>query len=182
METKEQLREDFLSKFKNSIEYGIYTAEELETVFEKELKDKVEVDFTEALNINNCVDFVRNAINKMGYSKVLTIFKESRSTEKHLKNVLSGSALNQLVKDELEYFLSTHKEEIKEEETFIITEKQSLNSDRKGRTIRCKNLESAKTIATQCQCFQRTFMTIEDEKGTLLAYKEDGGAWTNGCY
>lgn len=61
--------------------------------------------------------------------------------------------------------------------TYTITEKQNLNSVRKGAEFQAKDLTAAKRIASREKMFQGTVMTVE-QNGRLLAYKESG-VWTN---
>lgn len=62
---------------------------------------------------------------------------------------------------------------------FIVTEKQSLNSVRRGEVVDAKDLAAAKRAASRAQMFQATVLTVEDEAGTLLAWKPWRGAWIN---
>ena len=62
--------------------------------------------------------------------------------------------------------------------TFIITEKQHLNSTREGTTIELSSLTEAKRWASKNQCFYGTVLTIENESGALVAYKT-GKKWVN---
>ena len=62
-------------------------------------------------------------------------------------------------------------------ETYIITEKQNLNSSREGIKIEVKNLAAAKRAATKSQAFHGTVLTIETESGAMLATKEDKQPW-----
>lgn len=62
--------------------------------------------------------------------------------------------------------------------TFIITEKNDVNSTRDGEEIQAKTLADAKRTATRRQLFQGTVMTVENEAGVLLAVKEEG-VWRN---
>jgi len=64
-------------------------------------------------------------------------------------------------------------------ETYIITEKQNLNSSREGTKVEAKNHTVAKRAATKNQAFHGTVLTIETEAGTMLATKEDRKAWVN---
>ena len=61
--------------------------------------------------------------------------------------------------------------------TYIITEKQNLNSVRAGVSFDAKDLAAAKRIAAREKMFQGTVMTIE-QNGRLLAYRESG-KWVN---
>lgn len=63
--------------------------------------------------------------------------------------------------------------------TYIITEKQGLNSSRQGETIEAKDLTAAKRAASRMKMFQGTVMTIESENGTLLSWKDRGGKWND---
>lgn len=47
--------------------------------------------------------------------------------------------------------------------TYIITEKQGLNSASRGERIEAADLTSAKRAASRMQMFQNTVLTIEDE-------------------
>ena len=62
---------------------------------------------------------------------------------------------------------------------FIITEKETLQSTREGDRIEATNLTAAKRYAARNQFFERTVLTISDEGGNLLSYREDGGRWKN---
>lgn len=62
--------------------------------------------------------------------------------------------------------------------TFIITEKQTVNSSREGRAVQAADLTAAKRAASSMQMFQGTVMTVSDEAGNILASKQDG-AWSN---
>lgn len=57
--------------------------------------------------------------------------------------------------------------------TYMITEKQSVESIRDGFCINSASLKDAKTKATKSQLFYGTVLTIE-ENGALIAYKKDG--------
>ncbi len=63
--------------------------------------------------------------------------------------------------------------------TYIITEKQDLNSSRQGETIEAKDLAAAKRAASRMKMFQGTVMTIESENGTLLSWKDRSGKWND---
>lgn len=56
---------------------------------------------------------------------------------------------------------------------YIIKETQNVNSDRKS--VRYNGtLSAAKRFGSNNQVFFGTYVKIEDECGTLLAYKHDG--------
>lgn len=57
---------------------------------------------------------------------------------------------------------------------YVITEKQNVNSIRKGLVIEAADIAAAKRRASREQMFHGTVMTIENEFGTLLAIKQDG--------
>jgi len=57
--------------------------------------------------------------------------------------------------------------------TYMITEKQNVQSIRDGFCINAASLKDAKTKATKSHVFYGTVLTIE-ENGTLIAYKKDG--------
>jgi hypothetical protein len=61
--------------------------------------------------------------------------------------------------------------------TYIVTEKQNLNSYREGKSFQAKDLTGAKRIATREKMFQGTVMTVE-QNGRLIAYRENG-TWHN---
>ena len=61
--------------------------------------------------------------------------------------------------------------------TYIITEKQNLNSVRNGAKFQAKDLTAAKRIATREKMFSGTVVTVE-QNGRLLAYRENG-KWVN---
>ena len=58
--------------------------------------------------------------------------------------------------------------------TYVVTEKQNVNSVRNGLVIEAADLAAAKRRASREQMFQGTAMTIESESGALLAIKQDG--------
>lgn len=58
--------------------------------------------------------------------------------------------------------------------TYVVTEKQNVNSVRNGLVIEAADLAAAKRRASREQMFQGTVMTIESESGALLAIKQDG--------
>ncbi|MFT3758419.1 hypothetical protein [Thauera sp.] len=62
---------------------------------------------------------------------------------------------------------------------FIITEKQDLNSTRKGEIVEAKDLTGAKRAASRSQLFQGTVLTVESESGVLLAWKPAKASWIN---
>ena len=62
--------------------------------------------------------------------------------------------------------------------TYIITEKQCLNSFRTGERIEAPNLAYAKIAASKAQVFRGTVLTIETESGDEICYKENG-KWVN---
>lgn len=62
---------------------------------------------------------------------------------------------------------------------FIITEKQDRNSTRVGEAVEAKSLSAAKRKASSLQVFQNTVMTIENENGTLLSWKDHSGKWND---
>jgi len=57
---------------------------------------------------------------------------------------------------------------------YVITEKQNVNSVRKGFVIEAANLAAAKRLAAREQMFHGTVLTIESESGALLAIKQAG--------
>lgn len=61
-------------------------------------------------------------------------------------------------------------------QTYIITEKQDINSTRRGERIEAADLAAAKRKASRMQMFKGTVLTIEAENGALLATKQ-GGKW-----
>lgn len=63
-------------------------------------------------------------------------------------------------------------------ETYLITEKQDLNSKREGDKIQALNLTQAKLQATKNQMFQNTILVIERD-GVELAYNTNEGIWKN---
>lgn len=63
--------------------------------------------------------------------------------------------------------------------TYIITEKQNLQSIREGEAIQAKSLTAAKRKARSMQCFFGTVLTIESEAGHMLAHAKDGQQWVN---
>ena len=63
--------------------------------------------------------------------------------------------------------------------TYIITEKQNLNSSRRGETIEAKDLTAAKRAASRMKMFKDTVMTIESESGMLLCWKDRSGKWND---
>lgn len=63
--------------------------------------------------------------------------------------------------------------------TYIITEKQNLQSHREGEKIQAKSLTAAKRKARAMQCFFGTVLTIESEAGHMLAHTKDGQSWVN---
>ena len=62
--------------------------------------------------------------------------------------------------------------------TYIITEKQDLQSTREGKKVEASNLTAAKRAATRGRAFYGTVLTIENENGILLASK-NGAKWIN---
>ena len=62
--------------------------------------------------------------------------------------------------------------------TFIITEKQNINSLRQSEKIEAKNLTAAKRAATKAQIFVGTVLTIENESGEIVSSKE-GKCWSD---
>lgn len=63
----------------------------------------------------------------------------------------------------------------------IVRELQNRQSTREGQTIEAKTLSAAKTKATKDQMFQGTVLTLEDEHGNQLAYK-DNAKWVDVGY
>jgi hypothetical protein len=57
---------------------------------------------------------------------------------------------------------------------YKVTEKQNLQSERKGEMISAKNLTAAKRKASKMQCFHGTVMVISTVDGVELCYKKDG--------
>jgi predicted hotdog family 3-hydroxylacyl-ACP dehydratase len=58
--------------------------------------------------------------------------------------------------------------------TYIVTEKQNINSIREGVEISARNYTAAKIIASKMQCFIGTVVVISDASGNDLFYKKDG--------
>ena len=65
-----------------------------------------------------------------------------------------------------------------ETQAYLITEKQNLNTTRKGMTHYCRNLTHAKSVASHNQHFHGTILTIE-QNGIQLAYKTKNNIWIN---
>ena len=61
---------------------------------------------------------------------------------------------------------------------YTITEKQNVNSSRKGVAMEFKSLPLAKRYATDNKVYYRTVMTI-DLDGSMIAYKKTGERWVN---
>lgn len=58
---------------------------------------------------------------------------------------------------------------------YVITEKQNVNSTRKGEIVEAKTLTAAKIAASKRQFYQGTVLTIHSPSGELLAVKKNGG-------
>jgi hypothetical protein len=63
--------------------------------------------------------------------------------------------------------------------TFILTEKQDLDSFREGEKIMAKSIISAKRMAGMKRFFQGTVLVISDLSGQMLCYQEHGKKWTS---
>ena len=64
--------------------------------------------------------------------------------------------------------------------TYTITELDNYNSTRVGNIIKCKNLTTAKKMASRSQAFYGTVLTISVD-GNVISYKENG-KWNNTEY
>lgn len=65
--------------------------------------------------------------------------------------------------------------------TYIITEKENLNSHRAPMAVQdFKSLAAAKRYATKNQAFFGTVLTISDTNGELLSIKQGSSKWING--
>jgi hypothetical protein len=62
---------------------------------------------------------------------------------------------------------------------FFINEKQNVNSYREPKECRAKTLNGAKRSAVRSRCFLGTVITVEDNDGNTLAYKEYGERWVD---
>jgi hypothetical protein len=62
--------------------------------------------------------------------------------------------------------------------TYIFREIENVCSYRLPTTIRAANITTARRRASALQVFQGTVLTLENENGELICYKENG-KWKN---
>lgn len=61
--------------------------------------------------------------------------------------------------------------------TYTMIEKQNSGSHRDGVKIFANNLTDAKRKATRKQCFEGTYLELNDEHGRTVAAKQRNGQW-----
>ena len=62
--------------------------------------------------------------------------------------------------------------------TYIVTEKDNINSYRKGHRLKAKSLTSAKRAARRRQMFFRTVMVLSTPDGLDICYAKHGEPWS----